>query len=243
VFLGNPSLPISISREEARNTVSENIEKTKKLFQIEEQELVLTPFYLIHFDIFKEKEVHGIIALNAVTRSFSEELGEEIEKFSDSLTNSIEETDFTLKKTFLEQESVEKIAKAKLASENKCEKEDIILSSIKLVYFPEWHILADVESNKTSLVLNASTGQIFGLESIPEKEKGYAELARETLQELCDPKKWIEYGGDVVKIAGEKTASQNKNLSGSGIIERIKKDFRLQTLILFLILLIVVFVI
>ena len=76
------------------------------------------------------------------------------------------------------------------------------------------------------------------LEKIPEKEKGYAELASETLKELKNPKKWFDYSNEIAKIAAEKSTSGKS----ANLLERIKSDFRLQVLVLVIILLVVVFV-
>jgi len=239
VFLANPSLPIEISENEAKKTVIEKTQERGETTVLEAQ-LVLTPFYLIHFDIFAENEVHGVTALNAVTRSFNSELGAEIEKYAESgsMSNETSETNAVIKKTILEKHLVEEIAKAKLAVENNVKKEEILLSSVQPVFFPEWHLAIEIEGNKIDVAVNAVSGDVLGLEKIPEKEKGYAELARETLNELKNPNKWFDYSAEIAKIASEKSASgKNTNL-----LERVRTDFRLQILVLVIILLIILFV-
>jgi hypothetical protein len=63
---------------------------------------------------------------------------------------------------------------------------------------PLYKTVAIIDEKEYPLIINAIDGSIQGIEVIPEREKGYFEITRETINELKRPSAWIKYSKEAL---------------------------------------------
>ncbi len=98
------------------------------------------------------------------------------------------------------------------------------------IYYPVWLAFATVVGQIYEFEISAVTGKILGEENVPEREKGYAELTKEALEELKEPRAWLRYGMEIAaigiatigreKLAGKKGKDEKKPVEGEIQVEK-----------------------
>ncbi len=261
MFFGNPVVPIAFQLEQVFELVEKIIlEKNWKSFEKGEVKLVLSPFYLFYYDVaFEEKgkptgkTKHGRLALNGETAELSEELAESMPNETELAQELNDNYPMVVRKAIFSKTEAEKIALLKTASLLEADRDDIILTGFKEIYYPRWIAFATVAGQTYEFEISAVTGEIFGEEKVPEREKGFVELTHETLQELKKPGAWLRYSKEIAQISSGKLAGKKTNNiaeEGSKIIKEgnfekadsfVRKPAFLISLVLIMILIAVVF--
>lgn len=217
MFLGNPVFPVSFRIEQVAELVEKTLlQKNWKSFKKGEIKLVLTPFYSFYYDAAFEEEgklkketEHGRLALNGETAELSKELADSMptgEKLSKEMPDDYP---LIVRKPIFSKKEAEKVALLKTASLIGTSREHIVLTGFEMVYYPMWLAFVTVGEETYELEISAITGEIFGEERVPEREKGFVEVTKATLSELKEPGAWIRYSKEIMDITGEK-------LSGGG---------------------------
>ncbi len=212
--LDKPSLPISLSKEDALSQINETImEKNWREEEIEISELSLlyVPFFVFNYEAFQESKAeeseqpvvsetqNGCMALNAFDSELNEEIAQLFEEEELNLEKKTpKEVAFELQKTRLNDEEAKQIAQVKVAAQLSLGKDNIIISALELVYVPFWLTIAKVGEEEYRVEINAVSGAMTGLEELPERGKGYGELAKETVSELKDPFAWAKYSASII---------------------------------------------
>ena len=217
MFLEKPSFPVSFELGGAEEKVSILLEKKHwKNFSFSNSTLIFVPYWFFSYDIFEEgkKTKHvssGSNALNAFSREFDKKISDLELLDTVSKTNSVDENiDFRVLESKLSEAEVKEILPLKLASQENTSKNNLILSGVEMSFVPVWVIDIDLQERIISLRVNATTGEIINADSVPTREKGFSELAKETISELSTPKGWFEYSVGVL-------SSFSKGVSGKAV--------------------------
>ncbi len=212
--LDKPALPISVQKEELLEQIREAIfEKNwrEEDIGLSDFALLYVPFFVFNYEAFSESKTeesetpivaetqNGRMALNA----FDSELDEEIAALFEEEELNLEkktpkEYAFELQKTRLKDEEARQIAQVKMAAQLSLGKGNVIISALELVYVPFWIGSATVGGQEYRLEANAVSGELVGLEELPERGKGVGELTKETIFELKDPVAWVKYSVSIV---------------------------------------------
>lgn len=209
MLVGNPVFPISFRLEQ----VAELIEKTLKKknwqsFDRGEIKLVLRPLYVFYYDaVFPEergKTERGRLALDGETARLDREKAESMPQDSELLNELPDEYPLAVRKPIFSKQEAEKIALLKTASLVGADRKNVVLTGLKMIYYPTWLAFVTVKEETYQLEISAATGELFGEEQVPEREKGFVEITRETLHELSEPGAWLRYSREIADLAGNR---------------------------------------
>ncbi len=259
MFLGNPSLPLEFPVNEALSKVNGILTKKNwHNFEVGNLKMVLVPYFFFHYHYYIESEnkeeskkvieksFDGYLALNGVTLEMEKNSADLIKKYLKKLSNEAPSMPFEEKETLLEKKECEKVIRFKSAEHFKIPKENILISSIKKVFFPLYETFIEVNKQNFEIVINATNGEVLGIGAVPEREKGFLELTKETLTELSEPKAWLTYSKGLFTETGKAIGGKAKN--ATQIIPKISEKKSLSSIFssnwfLFLIIILALFLI
>lgn len=243
--LKEKSFPLHFSLNETTDFIKQTLEdKNWFEFEVIEVKIVFVPYYFFSFDAFYEEEekkivsetVHGSFALNGRTAELEEipvpeetELVNEIEGIPDNIP--FQEFKFHF------DEKIELIAQIKTAARLKTAKDNVIIHSLKKVLFPVWIIDFSIEENTFQFQLSGIDGEVISEQEIPERTLGFWEITAETLDDLKNPSSWVNYTTSIISDSANFVA---KNTFSGSFAENLLHNWKYQTFILLVILLLVV---
>ena len=205
MFLEKPSFPISLELGQAQEKVSILLEKKHwNNFSFSTSTLIFVPYWFFSYDIFEEDKKTKLVssgsnALNAFSREFEKKVSDLEMIESVSKTNSVDENiEFRVLESKLSEQEAREIIPIKIASQENISRANLILSGLETFFVPIWIINIDLQERVISLRVNATTGEIINADSVPNREKGFSELAKETINELATPNGWFEYSVGVI---------------------------------------------
>jgi hypothetical protein len=212
MFLGNPVFPIAFEIEKVAGLIEATLKKKNwRSFDKGEVKLVLTPVYVFYYDaVFPEegkpkgKAERGRLALNAETAELNKELADSMPADNELVKELPDEYPLVVRKPLFSKAEAEKIALLKTAALIGADRSNVVLTGLKVVYYPMWLAFVTVKEKTYELEISAVTGEIFGEEQVPKREKGFVEITRETLHELKEPGAWIRYSKEIADLAGDK---------------------------------------
>jgi len=224
MFVGNPVFPISFKLEQVAGLVEETLKRKNWLsFEKGEIKLVLSPFYLFYYDAgfeeegkLKEETTHGKLALNARTAELNKELEESMPEESELVKELLDSYPLIVRKPIFSAKEAEKIALLKTASLLQTDRKNIVLTGLKMIYYPMWLAFVTVKSGTYQLEISAVSGEVYGEEKVPSREKGFVEVTKETLQELKQPGAWLRYSREIGGLAAGKLSNEEESSGTSG---------------------------
>ena len=204
MYLGNKMLPLSLSAKEALAKIEEVLnQKNWKDFDGGELKLVLVPYYLYNYhfhteaenegEVFVQSSKDGQLALNGSSLLVEEKTTNLILENMEAISEQAPEIEHEIKKSAITKATQEHILKIKTAEFFKISKDNVIISNVKLVMIPMYESFITVDGKTHAITVDASSGNIYGISEVAEREKGFMEITVETLHDLKDPKAWLEY--------------------------------------------------
>jgi hypothetical protein len=238
MYLGNPLLPVKLDEKRLVKKVKLTLEEKNWAFEVPSPKLILMPYFLFNYHYFLEEEKEGrkvvkeskdgLLALNGHTLKINEEIAKLMKKVLKLGTNDAPELEFEEKETMLEKKKEETILSVKTAEYFKIVKESVIISNAKKFLVPFYEFNIEIEKKNYSLTINAMDSPkkdgdlvLKGIDDIPTREKGIAEVTQETLDDLTKPDAWIDYSKGLLKETSKLFSEENKD-SKKNIAE--KKD-------------------
>ncbi len=242
MYLGNPLLPIKITTADAAEKFKKEIKKKNWYdFELAPLKLTLVPYFLFNYHYYIENDnegknvikstVHGILAVDGHGIKVRTDL---VELLKHNWSNSIQEVprgEFAERYCNIDKKDQNEVLQLKTAQHFNVPKSNVVVSEPRRLLLPEYWTIATLEGKKYNLTINCVDGTISGLKEIPERQKGYMELTKETFNELKDPKSWFTYSAQVIEegisyIANPKKSS-NKNSSSSSSSNSSKSKINL----------------
>ena len=248
MLLNKPSFPISFTFEDTVALIEDLIKaRGWTEFEVADITLVYTPYWIFNYTAFQEaisedtkaKVVsdfsEGQIAMNAETGEFNDEVAGLMEGYTlERIRKPEENYQFQINHPRIEEEQVKKIAPLKLAQKMQLGRDNVVISGLTMAYVPTWIVNISVAEGVFRIEVNAVTGETFGEEEVPEREKGWMEVTQETLEELKEPGAWLRYSSEIMG-----STSQALGTSLTGFLSAFWYNRKLQITILVIILLIV----
>jgi hypothetical protein len=249
MFLGTPALPIKIGADKARELLEKAFRaRNWKDASVEAEKLVLVPYYFFEYAAYREKEKagerivskveRGKLVLDAEKAEVVEGIAEQLPEEKEMLRELPEGIKLELKKAPLEEKEARKICLFKTAEKLARAIDKVSIMNLRPFYFPLWEMQARINGEKLALHLSAVNGAILEEKDIPVREKTAAEITKETLEELRNPKAWVQYSRDLVRLVTGGRQGGPKAGALKGIWEN---KVWLVTIALIIILLVVVF--
>ncbi len=204
MYLGNPMLPLALSAKEALEKLNKILaEKNWKDFEAGELKLVLVPYYFFSYHSHTEKEVggekivssskDGMLALNGSSLLIEDKKTNIIKENLQKLDQEIPQIEHEVKNSQITKSNQDHILKIKTAEFLQIEKDNVVISNVKKIMFPMYESFITIKKETYNIIISAVDGEVYGIEKVPEREKGFLEITQETFRDLKDPKQWVEY--------------------------------------------------
>lgn len=214
MFLGNPMLPVLLPVDQALQKITSILkEKNWQDFEVGSMRLVLTPFFFYQYHYFIEEEknstkivkesVDGFISLNANLLKINQNVTRLIKDKIYEQKTVAPEIEFVEQEINVSKKEQEKLLIIKTAQHFKIPKENMVVSKIQKVLVPFYETHITIGDDTHSIRMNAVDGNLHEIDKIPEREKGFMELTRETFDDLTSPSKWVSYTKEMLIDAKE----------------------------------------
>jgi hypothetical protein len=237
MYLGNPLLPIKESLASAEQLVRKQLEKKSWLeYEIKPLVLELVPFFLFNYHYYIENPgpgksivkntIHGILVINGHSIEVREDLVDLIKHSWKKAVPEVPRGEFEEKWCNIDKREQDEVLKMQTAKYFNIPKDNVVVSSARKLFVPRYRTEAVIEGKKFPLLIYAIDGSIEGIKSVPEREKGYLELTRETIFELKKPKNWINYSKEaIMDIFSSKPESKSESKEKKSFISAIDFGF------------------
>lgn len=222
--LDNPAVSLRIQFKDIMDILSDILEERNwKKFDTSNIELEYRPFYIFNYDVLVEQDVggrqvsegfSGKTALNARDPDLEPLLIQIMDNQRIEFEKEIStEVDYDIKKPLISEDELKETCTMKLASQFNVSKDNVSTSAFRLVYWPFWVIFVSIPGEGTQkLLVDGFSGYPVNAEQVPEREKGWVEVSKETFQKLKSPKGW----GELSKTAAKTTAGGVKTAVEKG---------------------------
>ncbi|MEI7960928.1 MAG: hypothetical protein WCI04_01200 [archaeon] len=231
MYLGNPLLPINLTVASAIDSVKKELSKRFwHEHELKPLKLNLVPYFLFNYHYYFEqddsakktikKSTHGILAVDGHDVSIREDQVELIKHNWKKGSNIIPKGAFEEKWNNIEKREQDAVLTLKTAEQFNVSKDNVVISSARKVFIPFYKTSVIAGGKEYPLIINAVDGTIEGIKKIPHREKGRREIAKETINELKDPKNWIKYSKDAILESTTLAASSAKDIKIPSLKEK-----------------------
>jgi hypothetical protein len=209
--LGHVSFPIKVSIEDITTQIKGFLEeKGWEEFEIPKPELVFFPYWVFNYNSFSESAdetgvkttaegEQGITAMNGQNSELEEEIGSVYDQLESELVHKPIETEFKVIRFRIREAEANRLAQLKIAAKLGIDKENVVISGLKQVYFPVWIGSASFEEQTIEFQIDAVQGNLLSEEEVPERGRTAGELAGETFSDLRNPFNWVLYLFNIIK--------------------------------------------
>jgi len=215
-------LPLSLSAKEALTKVETVLrQKNWNNFDSGELKLVLIPYYLYNYNYHTEIEKEGktivesskdgMLALNGSSLKVEEKTVGVIQENLSKTKQDAPPIEHEVKTTSLSKATQEHILKIKTAEFFEISKDNVVISNVKKVMFPMYESFITIEEKTHEIIVNGVSGDVYGIEEVGEREKGFIEITKETLRDLKDPAAWLKYTKGLAVETGKFLRGQETN--------------------------------
>jgi len=256
VKLDSPTASLSIQFSDVMEILESVLEeKHWKDFDSSSVELDFIPFYVFNYDVLVEQELRGEkvsqgfsgkTSLNAVEADIEPMITRIMDsqpvKFKKEI--EVDYDNYNVNTPAVSEEELNRTCEIKLAAQYNVSKEDVATSAFRLVYWPIWTIFVNIPGEGVhKLQIDGVVGQPMNVEEVPEREKGWVEISKDTFSKLKSPRGWSEVGLKAARTAagGVKSTASSGESGGSGVISWLFRTKTGRYTIMLLILLIVIF--
>jgi hypothetical protein len=241
MYIGNPLLPQTISVDQALSKVRKLLaEKNWSDFDGGVVKLILVPYFYFNYHYFVEKNnadkkiinksIDGFLAIDANSLKVDEKIAKLIKSNIKNLISAVPDMEFEELPINIEKNEQKTVIGLKIAEFFKIPKQTVIISSIKKCFLPLYETNITIQNKIYKININACVeNELMGIEKIPIREKGFAELTKETLNDLSTPAGWVTYSkglfGEVTKEVVSTTKEVSKTTKEK-IITTKENDFK-----------------
>ncbi len=210
--LSKPSFPVLTSAEDIITQVKEKIEENRWTDpELKSPSLVYLPYWFFHFDSFSEptdpetgdkstqEGERGTAALDGIQGDIDDMVPGLFDNYSDQLVLKPATEQYKAERSHFKEAEVQKLCQLKMAAKLGIQKDDVVISGVRLVYLPVWIVSAVFEGNELDFEIEAVEGNELSQNELPYKGKTASELAHETLLDFSQPSKWIGNLVDLVR--------------------------------------------
>jgi hypothetical protein len=251
MYLTNPLLPINVSQQKAVQDVKEALEKKQwHDFDLGKPTLILVPYFLYNYHYYVEQSsadnnliketFDGILTINGHAIKIEEEFRDLVKYNWKKGSQTTPKGEFDEKWNNIDKKQQNEIIRLKTAEYFDVPKSNVIITSVRKVLVPSYLFMVKLGEEEYELRLNAVDEKVWGIKDVPEREKGMAEITRETIAELKKPSSWLKYTKEMVSDAikdFKSTPSAVKKVSKPVKVPQLGIDFFARKEVLLLIML------
>ena len=216
MYLGNPLLPINTTALGAASSIKKELEsKNWHEYELKPLKLNLVPYFLFNYHYYLEdggdskktikSTVHGLLAVDGHSIEVRDDMVELLKSNWKKSSPEIPRGEFYEKWNNVDKREQDEVLQLKTAQFFGVPKPNVVISSPKKMLVPLYKTIVIVAEKEYPLIINAIDGSIQGMKEIPEREKGYMEITKETINDLKKPSSWVKYSKEAI-------------LEGSGVI-------------------------
>ncbi|MGI6589268.1 MAG: hypothetical protein ACOX1V_01230 [Candidatus Iainarchaeum sp.] len=209
MYLGNPLLPINISSSKAEELIKKELSKRNWVeFDIPPLKLNLVPCFLFNYHYYIESDnegkntikstVHGILAIDGHEIKLRPDLVELLKHNWKDTMQEVPRGEFVEKYCNISKNDQMEVIKLKVAHYFDIPKQNVVISDLRKLLVPFYKTTIKVNQIEYKLSINAVDGVIEGIKEVPNREKSYLEITKETINELKTPSNWIKYSKEVI---------------------------------------------
>jgi len=220
--LGNPLLPINVTAPSAADLIKKELEKRNwHEYELKPLKLFIVPYFLFNYHYFIEdsidtkrtikKAIHGILAVDGHKIVVREDYVELIKHSWKKSSPELPKGEFNEKWCNIDKREQDEVLKLKTAEYFNVPKINIVVSSAKKFFLPIYKTSVIAGKKEYPLTINAIDGNIEGISAVPNREKGYIEITRETINELKIPSNWLKYTKEILWASATSVYSTSKS--------------------------------
>jgi hypothetical protein len=225
-------LPINTTAASAADAIKKKLQsKNWQEYELKPIKLNLMPYFLFNYHYFIEEEISGkktvkrtvtgILAIDGHEVKVREDLVELLKHNWKKSTSEMPRGEFKEKYNNIDKREQDEVLQMKTAEYFGIPKPNVVVSSPKKLLLPLYKTSVIVAGKEYPIIINAIDGSISGLKEVPEREKGYIEITKETIRELKKPSSWLRYSKEAIL---ESFHGVEKSVSGEGAKKTDKKD-------------------
>lgn len=228
--LENPAASLNIRFQDVIDILSDLLkERNWKDFDPSSIELVYSPHYIFNYDTLIEQEVRGQtvskgfsgrMAINAVNAELEPILTQIMDnrpiKFEKEIDSDVD-YEYRVGETAITEDELKDTCSIKIASRFNVSRDEVATSAFRLVYWPMWVIYVRIPDEGThKLIVDGVAGYPMNVESVPEREKGWVEVSKDTFGKLKSPAGWASLGKSTARATARATAGGVKKAVEKG---------------------------
>jgi hypothetical protein len=182
-------------------------------FQVATLKLNLVPYFLFNYHYFVEKEssgqrliehsFDGVLVLDGHAIKIDEELTSLVKENWSRGSTAAPDVEYEEKWNNVDKKAQESIIQLKVAQHFNVPKSNVVITSIRRVLVPYYKASVTVKEGTFGITINAVSGDMSGIEAIPEREQGFMELTKETFNDLKKPSAWAAYSKGLALESGK----------------------------------------
>lgn len=228
MYLGNPLLPIKISSSKAEELVIKELNKRNWVeFDLAPLKLTLVPYFLFNYHYYIESDnegkntikstVHGILAIDGHEIKLRPDLVDLLKHNWKNTMQEVPRGEFSEKYCNIDKKDQIEVLKLKTAQHFNVSKQNVVVSDSRKLLVPFYRTTVKINQGNYKLNINAIEAFIEGIKEVPNRQKGYLEVTKETINELKTPSNWIKYSKEVVEetISFMTNPKKNSNQNNS----------------------------
>ena len=231
MYLGNPLLPINLTAASAIDSVKKELSnRFWHEHELKALKLTLVPYFLFNYHYYFEqsdnekktikKSTHGILAVDGHAVNVREDQVELIKHNWKKSSSIIPKGEFKEKWNNIEKREQDEVLTLKTAEHFSVPKENVVISAARKVFIPFYITSVVAGGIEYPLIINAVDETIEGIKLIPNREKSHREIAKETFNELKDPKNWIKYSKEAILESTTLASSTAKEIKFPSLKEK-----------------------
>jgi len=233
MYLGNPLLPIKFTPAEAVEKINKEIKKKNWYeYELTPLKLTLVPYFLFNYHYYIENDnegknvikstVHGILAVDGHDIKVRTDLVDILKHNWKNTVQEVPRGEFSERYCNIDKKDQNEVLQLKTAQYFNVPKANVVVSEPRKLLLPEYWTVAKLNEKKYDITFNSVDGSLSGIKELPERQKGYMEITKETFNELKNPKSWFMYSAQVIEeviaLFLHPSQKHNKNHSNSSSI-------------------------
>lgn len=197
MLLDGQTFELVLTPEIALGSVQKDLSRAgHKNIEVQQIRLFYEPYWVFTFDVEGAAQpISGKTALNASTGDVNEFVPMLLDRPLNKTKNTAENAECEVEPTSVDRKEVERVAQARVAAQLGVKKDQVSVSAFQKIYVPFYRIWLSVDGMPYKAEVDGCLGATFGLEGVPQKQKGMDEVTKETIEKMKSPAGWIDLIG------------------------------------------------
>ncbi len=197
MLLDGQTFELVLTPEIALSSVQKDLSRAgHRNIEVQQIRLFYEPFWIFTFDVEGAAQpISGKTSLNASSGDVNEFVPMLLDRPLNKTKNTAENTECEVEPTSVDRKEVERVAQARVAAQLGVKKDQVSVSAFQKIYVPFYRIWLSVDGAAYKAEVDGCLGATFGLEGVPQKQKGMDEVTKETLDKMKSPAGWADLIG------------------------------------------------